>query len=74
MTIYVTDHAVLRYIERIHGMNVETLREELKQRALRAAEAADRVGASNYVINSNGVRMRVVGGHVVTVLTPKEKA
>jgi len=71
--LHVTDHAVLRYIERIHGVDVEALRGELLGRALRAHEAAERIGGGSYVINSDGLRMRVVGQSVVTVLTPKDK-
>lgn len=73
MTIYVTDHAVLRYIERIHGVDVELLRDELRQMALRGAEAAERVGGGEYTIKTERLRMRVVGANVVTVLRLKEK-
>ncbi|WP_457798118.1 hypothetical protein [Methylocystis sp. S23] len=74
MTIYVTDHALLRYIERIHGVDVETLRKDLQQRALRCATAAQILGASEYRINCGDMQMRVVGRNVVTIVPPREKA
>ncbi|MCC3246165.1 hypothetical protein LG047_12680 [Methylocystis sp. WRRC1] len=72
MTLHVTDHAVLRYIERIHGVDIERLREDMRQRLLRAADAAEGIGGGSYVINAEGVRYRVVGFNVVTVLSPRE--
>lgn len=73
MTIYVTDHAVLRYIERIHGVNVELLRDELRQMALRGAQAAESVGGGEYTIKTERFRMRVVGANVVTVYPTAER-
>lgn len=72
MTIYVTDHALLRYIERIHGVDIEALREELRQRALRCATAAQIIGAAEYRINCGDMQMRVVGKNIVTIVPPKE--
>lgn len=66
-TLHVTDHAVLRYIERIHGVDVEALREELRQKALRAHDAAQAIGGGEYKIKCGDVHLRVVGSNVVTI-------
>jgi hypothetical protein len=71
--LYVTDHALLRYIERIHGVDVEILRAELRQMALRGAEAAERIGGGEYTIVCEPLRLRVVGANVVTVLAPRDR-
>jgi hypothetical protein len=72
MSLNITDHAVLRYIERVHGVDVELLREELRAMALRGAAAADRIGAAKYTIVCERMRLRVVGNNVVTVISPRD--
>lgn len=72
-TIHITDHAVLRYIEHIQGVDIEALRMQLHGMATRAAQAAETIGGGNYIIKAEGVRLRVVGRNVVTVLPPKER-
>lgn len=61
MTIRITDHAVLRWLERVHGVDVEGFRQKL----LDDVEAAAVVGGSigkrftlkraegNYIIDNN---------------------
>lgn len=71
--IYITDHALLRYIERTQGVDVETLRVELRAMALRGAGAAQRIGGGEYTIICESLRLRVVGSNVVTVLPPRDK-
>lgn len=58
----VSDHAVLRWLERRYGLNVEAERQkiELITKAGRAAGAK--------VIKSDGVKFCIREGHVVTVL------
>lgn len=59
--IRVSDHAVIRYLERGLFIDVEGLRRRIGRRADRAAEA----GASAIVID--GLRYRIVDGCLVTV-------
>ena len=71
MTLVVTDHAVLRYLERIAGMEVEQLRAALATRLARMeaiAAVADLPG--RHVIRTEDAKFVVVNGHVVTVLSP----
>lgn len=74
MKLHVTDHAVLRFIERMYGLDVEALRAELRSRAERAHEAAEAIGGGEYTIKAGDLRMRVVGQNVVTCYPSKDKA
>ncbi|MGK7661148.1 MULTISPECIES: hypothetical protein [unclassified Marinovum] len=56
----VSDHAVLRYLERVHGVDVEAIRRELG----RKMDVATRHGARQFT--SNGIRF-VLGDNGVLV-------
>ena len=58
----VTDHAVLRHLERAQGVDVEAVRREIARTVARGAER----GAVGVLIN--GLRYVLRGGRVVTVL------
>lgn len=60
--VRVTDHAVLRYLERAMDLNVEIVREHIA--SLCAGPAA--CGAS--ALRAEGVKFEIVGGAVVTVV------
>jgi len=66
-TPHVTDHALLRYIERRAGINLEQLRGELALTLTRAMAAAEPIGGE-YRILLDGVEYVCVDNHVVTVL------
>lgn len=56
--LQVTDHAVLRYIERKHGFNVSEIRKQITEK-LRGAEKLGAVEAMGFVVK---------GGAVITFL------
>ncbi|MGC9368688.1 MAG: hypothetical protein ACP5DX_04015 [Paracoccaceae bacterium] len=58
----VTDHAVVRYLERIEGMDIEALRRKIGRQVDRAVN----MGACAVVID--GYQYRIVEGTVVTVV------
>lgn len=60
--VEVTDHAVLRYLERQHGLDVEFFRQHIRQLVLRGAEA----GASGVIVEN--VKFVLLQGSVVTCL------
>ena len=60
--LQVSDHAVLRYMERAMGLDIEALRQELE----RKVDAAARAGACGLTVD--GVNFRIVDGVVTTVL------
>lgn len=64
----ITDHALLRFLERGAGCDVETLREQLEQSLARAHEAARKMNSSDYLIKMDGLTFVVRGENVTTVL------
>lgn len=65
---YVSDHALLRYLERALGFDTEALRREIGHRVDRAAEA----GACGVVIDGMryALEPRLDGGVVVATVAP----
>ena len=63
MTI-ISDHAVIRYLERVKGINIDAIRAEMDCPAL---ATADEFGCP-VVIGKHGDRMVVREGVVVTVI------
>lgn len=66
----VCDHALLRFLERVGGLDVEGLRRHLAESLSRAAGAAEQLGAREMTIAADGTHYIVVKGVLVTVLTP----
>lgn len=58
----VTDHAVLRYLQRAKGYDIERVREEIARQCAPALAA----GAASLV--AEGVKFEFAGGAVVTVV------
>jgi len=58
----VTDHAVLRYLERVKGVDVESIREHIKAICLPALK----VGALS--VSAEGARFEFTNGVVTTVI------
>jgi hypothetical protein len=67
----VCDHALLRFIERVGGLDTEGLRKQLEESLNRAADAAEQLGAREMTIAADGMHYVVVKGVVVTVLSPQ---
>lgn len=64
----VCDHALLRFIERVGGLDVEGLRRHLAQSLGRAAGAAEQLGQREMTVAADGFHYVVVKGVVITVL------
>lgn len=68
----VSDHALLRFLERGGGVDIEALRDQVSATLQRAADAAATVAAGNYTITVDGlvfvVRAAIGGPVIVTVL------
>ena len=65
---YISDHAVLRFLERVKGVDIEAIRAEMMSPAVDTAVA---IGCDTVKLG-NGARLRLVGDVVQTVL-PKAK-
>lgn len=65
---HITDHAILRYLERSYGLNVDAIRAEM---ATPVVELASGFGCGT-VVGRNGCRLIIRDGIVATVL-PKRR-
>jgi 2-keto-4-pentenoate hydratase len=59
--LYVTDHAVLRYLERVQGQPIQQVRAHIRK----TCEAAYALQAT--CVRSEGHRFELIGNRVVTV-------
>jgi hypothetical protein len=64
----VSDHALLRILQRAGGLDVETLRAAVEASLKRATIAAGAIGQADYVVTADGLRYVVAGGVLVTVI------
>lgn len=64
----VSDHALVRWLERAGGLDVEDLRTKLEESLERAHTAARSVSSSDYLIKADGLLYVVRGEIVSTVL------
>lgn len=64
----ITDHALVRFLERAGGLDIEALRGVLASSLSRAADAAHHLGVSKYVIVADGLLYIIEGSDLVTVM------
>ncbi|GGB14969.1 hypothetical protein GCM10011380_00470 [Sphingomonas metalli] len=62
----VTDHAIVRYLERVHGIDMDVIRAEILTPVVQLAEGF----GCGTVIGKNGCRVMIRDG-VVTTIVPK---
>ncbi|SFD72979.1 hypothetical protein SAMN05428997_14627 [Bosea sp. CRIB-10] len=72
--IRVTDHALVRFLQRSGAADVEQLRWTIAAGLERGRRAAERIGLVDYVIVADGLKFVVEAGVVVTVLDPGMRA
>lgn len=72
MSLGVSDHALLRFLERAAGLDVDGLRATLNASLARAHAAARSVSASDYLIKADGLLYVVRGETITTILDDKE--
>jgi hypothetical protein len=71
--MHVTDHALIRWLERVEGLDVEALRQRIAARAARCHAAATQMSVNpDYVVKGDGIRLVVRGAVIVTVLIEGE--
>lgn len=66
--MYVSDHAVLRYLERVVGIDVEAIRQALSVEVIDTASAF----GCDTVIMGDGTRLKLHGDVVATVLESRK--
>jgi hypothetical protein len=64
----VSDHALVRFLERAGGLDVEALRARLTASLARAADAAAALGVAEFTVKADGLAYLVSAGVVVTVM------
>lgn len=65
----ITDHALVRYLERVEGLDMESIRRYLLTDNVRvAASLTDSTGARSTVVHPDGFRLVLQGGKVVTCM------
>jgi hypothetical protein len=69
MILHITDHAVLRYLERVHGVDTEMFRTAIRHEIGASAAVGVVVGGPFSVKTATGVYV-CNGANVVTVLRP----
>lgn len=62
----ISDHAMLRFLERAGELDIETIRLQLSRSLRRAKEAATNLGEGDYTIKAGGLIYIVVNHRVVT--------
>jgi hypothetical protein len=73
-TIRVSDHALLRFLERAGGLDVEVLRASIAASLARAHAAAAAMGADDMVvIEGSGLRWIIRDNVVVTLTGPRRR-
>lgn len=65
---YVSDHAVLRYLERVEGIDIEAVRRKL---SVDAVDTAAAFGCGTVVLG-DGTRLKLHGDVVSTVLESRK--
>lgn len=68
--IRVTDHAVLRYLERVHNVDVEAFRDALRAEVSDAAIAAGATIGGPYAVKS-GRHTYICQGETVITVVPR---
>jgi hypothetical protein len=69
MIVNVSDHALVRFLERAGGLDVESLRASLGASLSRAGKAAKAIGAGEFAVKADGLVYVIERGVVVTVLS-----
>lgn len=66
-SLRVSNHALLRFLERAGGFDVEALRESIEGSLKRAVSAAAEIGTGDLIVNADGLQYVICNGVVVTV-------
>ena len=67
LVLRVSDHALVRFLERAGGFDLAPLKTAIQASLNRAVQAADEIGHNDFVVVADGLRYRVKNGTVVTI-------
>lgn len=71
--VRVSDHALVRFLERAGGFEIEAIRTAIESSLRRANNKAAEIGSVDYEVRADGLRY-VVRDNVVVTVTPIEGA
>ncbi len=66
--VRVSNHALLRFLERAGGLDVDGLRTAIEASLNRSLTAAETLGTGNVIVNADGLQYVIRNGIVVTIL------
>lgn len=72
MSLRVTDHALVRFLARAGGLDIEAMRANLAASLTRAARAADQLHQGECRVIADGLEYVVSDGKVITIIDPRE--
>lgn len=70
--VVITDHAVLRYLERVHGIGIEEVKEKILPSDSKVRQQIAEIGEGRFPVGPHRVRVR--DGKVVTITPMNEEA
>lgn len=73
MTISITDHALIRYLERVHGVDMDAFRDALRAEVSGTAIAVGTAIGGPYAIKS-GKHAFICEGETVITVVPRHAA
>lgn len=68
LVLRVTDHALVRFLERAGGFDVQGLRTSIQASLNRAVAAADEIGTSTFTVRADGLLYIIKSGALITIL------
>lgn len=72
--VRVSDHALLRFIERAGGLDVAAVRRALQGSLTRASTQAAKLDTADFIIVADGLKYIVVNNVVVTIVSADSSA
>lgn len=66
--LQVSDHAVVRWIERVYGVDIDRLRARILSDIRKGAAAAEHLRAESFTVRVDGNKYVVKRGVIVTIL------
>jgi hypothetical protein len=67
LVIRVSDHALVRFLERAGGFDLAPLKTAIQASLNRAVAAADEIGSNEFTVVADGLRYFVKNGTVITI-------
>jgi hypothetical protein len=67
LVLRVSDHALVRFLERAGGFDLAPLRSAIQASLNRAVAAADEIGSNEFIVVADGLKYFIRNGTVVAI-------